>query len=42
MSKIADFLELINFEVEGMPEKDQSNLGLALVYLIKYTSGIDE
>jgi len=41
MGKIADVLEETQFIVEEMPEEDQSNLGLALLYLIKYTSGVD-
>lgn len=42
MSKIAAVLDDIDFSIEEIPKEEQERLGLILVYLMKYTSGIDE
>lgn len=42
MSKIAESLEEATFKIESLPTEDQENLGLMLIYLLKYTSGVDE
>jgi len=42
MSKIAAVLDDVDFSIEEIPKEEQERLGLILVYLMKYTSGIDE